>query len=103
MELLAQSRFEFPVAKEPENPAVLLDGEDVSTLIRLPEVSQEVSRVAMVPEVRRELVHIQRELAAGGGIVMDGRDIGTVVLPEADIKVFLTASWKKGPGAVILK
>lgn len=92
MELLAQSRFEFPVAKEPENPAVLLDGEDVSTLIRLPEVSQEVSRVAMVPEVRRELVHIQRELAAGGGIVMDGRDIGTVVLPEADIKVFLTAS-----------
>lgn len=92
MELLAQSKFEFPVANNVGSPAILLDGRDVSALIRLPEVSQKVSRVAMVPEVRRELVRIQREQAAGGGIVMDGRDIGTVVLPEADVKIFLTAS-----------
>ncbi|HHY37148.1 MAG TPA: (d)CMP kinase [Firmicutes bacterium] len=92
IELLARSKFEFPVASSPENQAILLDGEDVSAQIRLPEVSQKVSRVAMVPQVRRELVRSQRELAAQGGIVMDGRDIGTVVLPEADIKIFLTAS-----------
>ncbi|KUK12680.1 MAG: Cytidylate kinase [Moorella sp. 60_41] len=72
--------------------AVFCDGRDVTRQIRSPEVSQTVSRVAAVPGVRRELVKHQRKMAAGGGVVMDGRDIGTHVLPEAAYKFFLTAS-----------
>ncbi|MBE3581561.1 MAG: (d)CMP kinase, partial [Thermoanaerobacteraceae bacterium] len=72
--------------------AVLCDGRDVTMEIRSPEVSQKVSRVAAIPGVRRELVKHQRKMAAGGGVVMDGRDIGTYVLPEAPHKFFLTAS-----------
>ena len=71
---------------------VLLDGEDVTKAIRTPEVTMLVSTVAMIPAVRINLVKNQREMAAGGGVVMDGRDIGTYVLPDADIKFFLTAS-----------
>lgn len=70
---------------------VLLNGEDVTELIRLPEVSQRVSAVAQHARVRQVLVQIQRELAKEGAVVMDGRDIGTVVLPDADVKVFLVA------------
>jgi cytidylate kinase len=73
----------------------LLDGRDVSEEIRSPEVSRAVSYVAMVPGVRRQMVRMQRALAAGGGIVMEGRDVGTVVLPGADCKFFLTASPKE--------
>jgi cytidylate kinase len=71
---------------------ISLDGEDVTCAIRTREVDLAVSRVAGVPEVRRHLVAIQRELAAGGGVVMEGRDVGTVVLPAAQPKFFLTAS-----------
>ncbi|PKM44574.1 MAG: cytidylate kinase [Firmicutes bacterium HGW-Firmicutes-8] len=71
---------------------IFMDGEDVSVEIRSPEVSQSVSLVAKVPGVRIEMVRIQRELAKGGGVVMDGRDIGSYVLPDADFKIFLTAS-----------
>lgn len=71
---------------------VLLDGQDVTERIRTPEVSDAVSPIAAAPGVRRHLVAQQRQLAARGGVVMDGRDIGTVVLPDADVKVFLTAS-----------
>lgn len=71
---------------------VFLQGEDVTGQIRTPEVSRIVSAVAAVPGVRRRLVKLQRRLAERGGIVMDGRDIGTVVLPGADVKIFLTAS-----------
>lgn len=71
---------------------VLLNGEDVSEDIRSQEVSKNVSLVAMVPGVRRRLVELQRAMASQGGVVMEGRDIGTVVLPEAPVKVFLTAS-----------
>ncbi len=71
---------------------VLLCGEDVTTLIRDPEVSRQVSRVAELPHVRATLVRLQREVAAGGGVVMEGRDIGTVVFPDAAVKVFLSAS-----------
>ncbi|PKM81795.1 MAG: cytidylate kinase [Firmicutes bacterium HGW-Firmicutes-14] len=71
---------------------IIMDGEDVSTEIRSPEVSRNVSLVALVPGVRLEMVKLQRELAREGGVVMDGRDIGSYVLPDADCKIFLTAS-----------
>ena len=72
--------------------AVTLDGEDVSAAIRTPEVSALASEVAARPEVRTALVEQQRELIAGGDYVAEGRDIGTVVAPDAELKVFLTAS-----------
>ena len=69
-----------------------LDGRDVSTEIRTPEVSKIVSPVAKVGFVRERLTELQRKMATRGGVLMDGRDIGTVVLPNADVKIFLTAS-----------
>jgi cytidylate kinase len=71
---------------------VWLDGVDVTEALRGPEVNASVSVVAGFPSVRALLVERQRQMAAGGGVVMDGRDIGTVVLPGADYKFFLTAS-----------
>ncbi len=69
-----------------------LDGEEVTDLLRTPEVNASVSLVAGFPRVREEMVKRQRAVAKEGGVVMDGRDIGTVVLPHADLKFFLTAS-----------
>lgn len=71
---------------------VFLNGEDVTEEIRSPDVSRIVSLVARVPAVRKRLVELQRAMASKGGVVMEGRDIGTVVLPDARVKVFLTAS-----------
>ncbi|MDO4562825.1 MAG: (d)CMP kinase [Clostridia bacterium] len=71
---------------------VFLDGEDVSELIRTPEVSIAASDVSAIPAVRLAMVELQRNLAASRNVIMDGRDIGTYVLPNADIKIFLTAS-----------
>jgi cytidylate kinase len=71
---------------------ILLDGRDVSEAIRAPEVSEAASRVAADAGVRTALVSSQRSLIAGGDWVAEGRDIGTVVAPEAELKVFLTAS-----------
>ena len=71
---------------------VLLDGEDVTTLIRTPEVAQAASKVAMQPGVRKVLVAEQRRAGEEGGVVMEGRDIGSVVFPDAQLKIFLTAS-----------
>jgi cytidylate kinase len=71
---------------------VLIDGVDVTTEVRRPEVDRAVSEVSRVPEVRAALLARQRALADAGGIVMAGRDIGTVVLPDADLKIFLDAS-----------
>lgn len=68
-----------------------LNGEDVSDEIRNPEVSRWVSEVAAIPEVRREMVRLQREFGKNNSLVMDGRDIGSVVFPEADYKFFVTA------------
>jgi cytidylate kinase len=73
-------------------PRVLLDGRDVTDEIRTPEVTERSSRVAADPEVREALVDKQREMMAGGDYVAEGRDIGTVVAPDAEVKVFLTAS-----------
>ncbi len=71
---------------------VLCDGEIVTSQIRSPEVSRTVSIIAAYAGVREQLVKVQRSEAAKGNVVMDGRDIGTFVLPDADIKIFLTAS-----------
>jgi CMP/dCMP kinase len=71
---------------------VLANGEDVSEAIRTPEVSEAASQVATDPSVREELVKKQRELLASGDWVAEGRDIGTVVAPDAEVKVYLTAS-----------
>lgn len=70
---------------------VMLDGEDVSDALRTPEVSKAVSPVSSIAEVRHAMVREQRLLGAEGGIVMDGRDIGTVVFPDADLKFFMVA------------
>ena len=72
-----------------------LNGEDVSEKIRLPEVSMAASRVSALPEVRSFLLDMQRSLAEQSSVIMDGRDIGTVVLPDADVKIFLTADPKE--------
>ncbi len=71
---------------------VLLDGQDVTTAIRAPEVSHAASVVAVVPGVRHPMVAEQRRAGAQGGVVMEGRDIGSVVFPHADLKIFLDAS-----------
>lgn len=71
---------------------VLLDGEDVTAAIRTPEVAQGASKVAVNPGVRHVLVAEQRRAGEAGGVVMEGRDIGTVVFPDAQLKIFLTAS-----------
>jgi CMP/dCMP kinase len=76
---------------EPDG-AVMLDGEEVTSLIRAPEVSQAASIAAADPAVRAALVQQQRHLLSAGDWVAEGRDIGTVVCPEAEVKVFLTAS-----------
>ena len=75
-----------------EGQRIYLCGRDVSERIREPDVSIGASDIATVPEVRIKLVELQRELARGNNVIMDGRDIGTYVLPDADVKIFLTAS-----------
>ncbi len=70
---------------------VFLNGDDVSTEIRLPEASMAASNVSAIPAVRAFLFDLQRSIAANNNCIMDGRDIGTVVLPDAQVKIFLTA------------
>jgi CMP/dCMP kinase len=77
---------------DPGAPEISVDGTDVSRPIRSSEVTKAVSAVAAVPEVRRRLVALQREIIGDGGIVVEGRDIGTVVAPDAEVKIYLTAS-----------
>jgi cytidylate kinase len=88
----AQIEFAAEEAQQGESgPRVLLDGRDVSEVIRTPEVSEAASHVAADPGVRKALVAKQRELIASGDCVAEGRDIGTVVAPDAELKVYLTA------------
>jgi cytidylate kinase len=75
----------------PGGSTVFLNGEDVSEAIRTPEVSQAASRISALPGVRRALVEQQRQMGATGSVVMEGRDIGSVVFPGADVKIFLDA------------
>lgn len=71
---------------------VFLNGEDVSALIRTPQAARDASVVSAQGAVRAFLLGVQRELAAGDGVIMDGRDIGTVIMPDADVKLFVFAS-----------
>jgi CMP/dCMP kinase len=75
-----------------EENRVLLDGEDVTGLIRNPTVTDAASRVSVFPAIRAWMVNLQQQLGARGGVVMEGRDIGTVVFPNADAKIFLDAA-----------
>ncbi|HEV7860792.1 MAG TPA: (d)CMP kinase [Pyrinomonadaceae bacterium] len=88
---LVTARANINLAGDPDSLRVTLDGRDVSDEIRTEEVSQSASVISTIPEVRRTLVQRQREIGAQGGVVLDGRDIGTVVFPDADLKFFLTA------------
>lgn len=86
------SKLDMEVQPGKDSMHVIVDGEDVTSFLRTPEVSGHVSAVSAIGGVRTAMVEIQRRQAEKGGIVLDGRDIGTVVLPKADVKIFLTAS-----------
>ena len=74
------------------NQTILLNGSDVGDKIRTPQVSMAASAVSAIPEVRTYLLSMQKDTAAKNNVIMDGRDIGTVILPDAEVKIFLTAS-----------
>jgi cytidylate kinase len=76
---------------DPLDPTIAVDGKDVSTAIRTQAVTDHVSAVASVPEVRQRLLGLQRQIIGDGGIVVEGRDIGSVVWPAAEVKLYLTA------------
>ena len=80
------------VSQDDGTPRLLLDGRDRGDDIRTPEMASGASQVSAYPGVRRALLGIQRELGREGGVVLEGRDIGTVVFPDAEVKLFLTAS-----------
>jgi CMP/dCMP kinase len=94
LEALDQLSSETTIALQPtpEGNRVLLDGADVTGQLRDAEVTQAASQVSVHPPIRAWMVHLQREMGRAGGIVMEGRDIGTVVFPDADLKFFLDAS-----------
>ena len=71
---------------------IIIDGEYVSSLIRTQEISSAASKVSAVPEVRAFLLDLQRDIARKNNVIMDGRDVGTVILPNAEVKIFLTAN-----------
>lgn len=86
------SDFNISIKYENGSQKVILNGEDVSDKIRTDEVSMGASNVSAIPAVRKRLVELQQKMASNTSVVMDGRDIGTHVLPNADVKIFLTAS-----------
>ncbi len=83
--------IEVSISHDARGQRVYLNKEDVSEEIRLPEISVAASHVAVIPAVRLKLVELQRKLAQQTNVIMDGRDIGTYVLPDAQLKIFLTA------------
>ena len=89
-DLAKQIKITFQPA-EPEQ-RVFINGQEVTRDIRLPKVAKNVSAIAAIPAVRQEMTKQQRQIAAEGGIVMDGRDIGTTVLPNAPVKIFMVAT-----------
>jgi cytidylate kinase len=90
-ELVARGAIAFQLGPDGTS-RVLLDGEDVSLAIRTPEMSARASVVSALPAVRQALLSLQRAMGQGGGVVVEGRDIGSVVFPDAEAKFFLTAS-----------
>ncbi|HYZ86439.1 MAG TPA: (d)CMP kinase [Bryobacteraceae bacterium] len=91
MHRLEQLALEADVQFVPGTDSVLLNGEDVTAQLHTPEVAAGASKVSSIPAVRRALVDKQRQLAGGASVVMEGRDIGTVVFPDAAVKLFLDA------------
>lgn len=89
--LLSEIKVDLTFNEQGEQ-IVLLDNEDVSGLIRTPEASMMASKISAIPAVRAYLLDLQRNMAKSQNVIMDGRDIGTVVLPDAQVKIFLTAS-----------
>ncbi len=92
--VLADGKIEVSLRYEDGVQHVLLNGEDVSEQIRTPEMSKYASFVSAQPQVRAFLLETQRQMARANSVIMDGRDIGTVILPDAQVKIFLTASVK---------
>ena len=90
--VLKEIRLDLRFNPQKQRTEIFLNNRMVEDLIRSMEVSAHVSYIAAIPAVRRKMVEYQRELGTGRGVVMDGRDIGTVVFPEAELKIFLTAS-----------
>lgn len=86
-QLASEARIEFAAGSQ----AVLLNGEDVTEAIRAPEIADAASKVSQIPAVRRALVARQRQMGAEASVVMEGRDIGSVVFPDAAVKIFLDA------------
>jgi cytidylate kinase len=92
IKILPDLEIKITFNKERQQHETWLNGQNVEEAIRRPSISESVSLIAKIREVRERLVKIQRSIGANKGIVMDGRDIGTVVFPQADIKIFMTAS-----------
>lgn len=90
--IAACGKAEVTIAYEDGRQVVYLNGEDVNSLIRTEEVGNMASAISPIPEVREKLVELQKQLAAKSDCIMDGRDIGTCVLPGAQLKIYLTAS-----------
>jgi cytidylate kinase len=95
LKVLPEINLEFRFNPNLNFAEMYLNGVNVEKQIRSMQVSSQVSRIATIPEVRSKLVEMQKLMGAGKGIVMDGRDIGTVVFPNAELKLFLTASPQK--------
>ena len=93
VEMLKETTIELKF-DETHSQRVFLNGEDVSDLIRTPEISMGASNVSKIPQVREFLLELQRSIARENNVIMDGRDIATVVLPNANVKIFLFASPK---------
>lgn len=93
--ILPEASLEFKYNASLGYGEMFLNGENVETEIRKMDVSKLVSKVSVIPEVRKKLVAIQKEMGKRKGVVMDGRDIGTVVFPDAELKIFMTASAQK--------
>ena len=88
-------RAEIQFSTDGSDSRVSVDGRDVSQAIRTPEVTSAAAHVSRLPQVRQKLIALQRSLVRGKGVVMEGRDIGTVVFPEAPLKIFLKADVKE--------
>ena len=83
---------DLDIARTSDGQQMILDGKNITAFIRTPEVSKAASDIAVIPQVRQWLLKVERALAQKYNCIMDGRDIGTSVLPDADVKIFLTAS-----------
>lgn len=94
VEVLDRIEIEFKFDKDLARSKIYLSGKDIDGVIRQPLVSDNVSRISAIAQVRTKLVAMQQAMGAKGNIVMDGRDIGTVVFPQAELKIFMTADPK---------